>query len=141
MSKLREKAEVQTMQIIGQMIGDELLVRGARNNCIMPKKGRPAIRTAGAALKRACQSRTRRALAKPTRALFATSAGRNSRRTRRAPSMSAGSIAAAIRPAKRFRLTLSRCEAPKVAWRYQMELKHKHRRRGGLVSSAARGKC
>lgn len=39
MSKFREKAEAQTMQVIGQMVGDELLVREGQEQARHAEEG------------------------------------------------------------------------------------------------------
>jgi hypothetical protein len=64
MSKFHDKAEAQTKQIIGQMLGDELLVREGQEQF----------------------DQARQSPATPIRGSFATNAGRSSPGTRSAPS-------------------------------------------------------
>ena len=87
MSKFQQKAEAQTRQIIGQMLGDELLVEEGKKQqreATEPGRGHD---DQGARDQRSAM----------TKASSATSVDRSSRATRSAPSASAGWTAAATR--------------------------------------------
>ena len=114
MSKFREKAEAQTKQIIGQMLGDELLVREGQEELhhVDVEEGPAGDQDSHGVQAGMPKARPPRA-GETDQGSCATSAARNSRRTRRAPSMSAGSIAAAILPERRCRQALPSRKAPK----------------------------
>jgi hypothetical protein len=73
MSKFQQKAEAQTKQIIGQMLGDELLVEEGKEQQRGKRRSRDRSRVAT----------TRAAM---TKASSATNADRSSRGTRSVPS-------------------------------------------------------
>ena len=114
MSKFREKAEAQTKQVIGQMIGDELLVREGQEQLHHAEEGSADNQDSRHGFETGMPKPHPPRAGETDQGIVRDERGQEQPMgvCRRAPSVSPGSIAAAIRPAKRHKVVPSLASVP-----------------------------